>query len=453
MGINTIDRSSDQFLLDAYTGKGGFQTGAYLVRHGRETDDKFKERQALAEYPNYVRKIINIYSGFLFQAPPNRETSDTYAQFAANADGAGAGASIDMLMLNYQRLAMLVGTVYLIVDKPEGQAQTRADEKLPYLAMRMPGEIARWQMDDKGRLTSITFSEQVDIGSAGAKVRYRTFTVDGWMVHEEVNGDSVIDQGEHKLGRVPVVKLHSTLPLRTTDLRATPWSHDITQANWALYNQLSEMRELFRKQTFSILTLPVTSEDEAQRLQKMTVGTDNALLFNPTGGGVPAYIAPSADPAELYMKAIEGSLIRIYQQANLEFVGGVASSGVERKYQFAQTNRSLVEMAMLAEQAEMEIAGLVAAWHGQEATGQRITYPRDFDLSDLAADIQEALDSQTLGVSTTFDQEVKKRVARRMLGHGVSQATLEQIDNEIEGGADPYGDRIAKQAGGAGVQA
>lgn len=446
-----FDRSSDQFLLDAYTGGGGFQTGAYLVRHGRETDAKFLERQRVAEYPNYVRKIISIYSGFLFAAAPNRETSDTFAAFAANADGAGRGATLDMVMLNYHRLAMLMGTVYIIVDKPQGPALTRADERAPYLAMRMPGQITNWTMDDQGRLTKITFAEQTDLGMVSRRTRYRTFTLDGWSVHDAANGDDQTDGGEYQLGRVPVVKLHSTLPLLTTDLRATPWSHDITQANWSLYNLLSELRELFRKQTFSILKIPVKDQDEAQRMQDLKIGTDNALLFNPDGGGDPGYIAPPDGPAKTYMEAIAAALARIYQQANLEFVGGIASSGVERKYQFAQTNRSLVEMAVLCEQAEMDILSLVAAWNGEDATGQKITYARDFDLSDLPADIQEALDSQSLGCGQTFDAEIRKRVARRMLGHNATDAKLEEIDKEIEAQGDPYGNRIARQSGGAGV--
>lgn len=439
MAVTSVDRSSDTFLLDAYAGKGGFLSGKYLVRHGRETDDKYQERQALAEYPNYVRKIVNIYSGFLFQRQPGREASDQYARFAANADG--AGTAIDMAMLHYQRLAMLVGTVYLIVDKPAQAARTRADEGSPYLAMRLPGEVTDSKMDAMGRLTRITFVE-----SAGGKPQYRTFTTEGWTLHKEADGSGVIASGRYALGRVPVVRLHSTIPLRATDLRATGWCHDIAQANWSLYNQLSEMRELFRKQTFSILTLPVVDADEAQRLRDLTISTENALTFNPSGGGEPAYIAPPADPVKLYLEAIAKTVERIYELANLEFIGGVHTSGVAMAYQFQQANQSMVDMAMLTERAEIDIAGLVSAWMGEEWSGV-IAYPRDFNLSNLAAELKDAMDAETLGISPTFDRELKKRLARRMLGHNVSQATMESIDREIESGADPYGDRIQKEAG------
>lgn len=447
MGMNPIDRGGDRFLLDAYTGKGGFLSGAYLVRHDRETDDKYAERQALAEYPNYTRKIINIYSGFLYQRQPSREGSDLYARFAANADGAGTG--LDMAMLNYQRLAMILGTVYLIVDKPGDPALTRQDEKPPYLAVRYPGDLVDWEMDPIGRLTRITFGERVQASKTNSTLQYRTFTRTGWTVHREADGKQAIAEGVHNLGRVPVVCLHSTIPLLSTDLRATPWSHDITQANWSLYNLLSEMRELFRKQTFSILTLPVVSDDEAQRLAGLTVSTENAITFNPTGGGKPDYIAPPADPIKLHQEALQAAVQRIYELSNLNFVTGVRSSGVAMQYEFQQLNQSLVDMAMLAERAEMEVAGLVSAWQDETWTGL-ISYSRDYNISDLAAELQEALDAQTLDISPTFMREIKKRLARRMLGHTVKAATMERIDREIESGNDPYGQRIKDAAAGAG---
>lgn len=434
MGL-TFSRDSDQFLLDAYTGQGGFLNGAYLVRHGRESDTKFQERQALAEYPNYVGKIVNIYSGFLFREQPKRETSDTYAAFSRDVDGTGAGLTIDLGMLGYQRLAMAVGTLYIIVDKPKQPG------RLPYLAVRFPREVQRWEMDGKGRLTLITFSERVQLSSTEAVVQFRTFTETDWRVHSDANGGGIVEQGEHGLGRVPVVRLHSTIPLLTTDLRAKAWAHGLAQANWSLFNQLSEMRELFRKQTFSILALPVTSDEEAQRLSNLTISTENALTYNPTGGGKPSYIAPPADPVRLYQEAIGKTIERIYELSNLNFVAGVRSSGVAMKYEFQQLNQALVDLAMLTERAETEIASLVAAWQNEAWLGM-ISYPRNFDVRDLAADLQEALDAQTLSISPTFEQEQKKRLARQMLGHTVSQATMEQIDAEIEGGADPYQGRI-----------
>lgn len=463
MAVNrptTVDRYTDPFLIDCYTGKGGYLTGRYLLPHKREEDDKFDRRAGLAIYPNYTRKVVDIFSGFLWKKPPTRESADSYTRFLPNADGCGHG--LDYCLQTWQLLAMLLGTSYILVDRASVQAQTRADQPDPYVALRLPGQVVRSRIEPNGVLSSITFREQdgvntvtLPFGSTGiqpaqyslGKQVYRTYRTDGWMLSEDFEGKKIIAQGEYSLGRVPVVRLHSTLPLLTTQLRADPWAFDLCQLNWDLYNQRSEMRELFRDQTFSILTLPVSSEDEAQRLANLKIGTDNALTYNPAGGGRPGYVAPPPDPISLYLDAIAKTVEMIYQQANLEFVGGVQRTGVALAFQFQQANQQLGIMSSLLESAEQEIAQLVAAWNGETAVG-KVTYPRDFNLTDLAAELETAVEAMSLRISPTFDQELKMRIARNVLGHGVTSATLQAIDDEIHAQDDPYKDRIAQEAGG-----
>jgi hypothetical protein len=434
-----IDRSSDAFLLDAYSGGGGFLSGEYLVKFPRETDANFASRKELAVYPNYTRKVVDIYSGFLWQREPSRESDDAYARFAANADG--GGTALNMLMQTYQRLALLLGTVYLIVDKPAGQAQTRAEDKAPYLALRLPEELVSHQADADGRFASCVFSEVVN-----DETRYRHFDAQGWKVTEDEEGQTIIDQGAYTLGRPPVVRLHSTLPLKPTDIRARPWAHDLAQLNWDLYNQMSELRWLFRSQVFAMLKLPAKSQEERERLTGMVIGPNNAMSYDPSDGGEPGFMAPPADPVEMYQKDIASTIERIYQMANLEFIGAVNASGVALQFQFMQANRAMGIIAANTEQAEREIAVLVSAWQGSDWKGN-IVYPRDFNLADLAETLKQAMEAIQLSISPKFDAEVKKRVARQTLGHGVPQATLQAIDGEIEAGGDPYGDRAAREAG------
>jgi len=62
----------EKFLMDAYTGKGGYLDGTYLIRHPRESDEKFNKRKKLAVYPNYVRKVVDSYLSHLFKKSPVR---------------------------------------------------------------------------------------------------------------------------------------------------------------------------------------------------------------------------------------------------------------------------------------------------------------------------------------------------------------------------------------------
>jgi len=437
-----ISRASDQFRLDAYTGEGGFLSGAYLQQFPREGAPNFKDRQEVAVYPNYVRKVVDIYSGFLWQREPTREGGAGYADFAANADG--IGTSLNMLMQSYQRRAMLLGTVYILVDRPQGEALTKADEKLPYLVMREPSALVDYRTDGFGRFEWCVFSEVVD--QKTQEIRYRRFDAATWRVSSDPGGQSIIEQGEHKLGRVPVARLHSTLPLLPTDIRAQAWIHDLAQLNWDLFNQVSELRMLFRQQVFAMLKLPAKDDAERERLQNLAIGPNNALSYDPTDGGEPGFIAPPPDPVKAYQDNITATIERIYQMANLEFVGGVQQSGVALSFHFQEANRTLGLIAALTEQAERDIAALVAAWQGGK-WGGNIAYARDFNLVDLAETLKQGMEAIQLEISPTFDAELKKRLARQVLGHGVAQATLSEIDQEITAGGDPYMDRIQQAAG------
>ncbi|CAK0766032.1 conserved hypothetical protein [Gammaproteobacteria bacterium] len=444
--------NTDQFILDAYTGGGGFRDGSYLVRHSREMDGKYQRRQQLSTYPNYLKKVVNIHLGFLFGKSAERiGGGDTWKKVSENADG--AGTPMQKLLARHYRMALLLGTVLLIVDKPRGSPLTKAQEKPPYVAIRLPGQVAGYLLDDAGGFTEITFAEI----AANGKIRYRHFDAASWWVADGSDGTGNREEGAHNLGRVPVVRLQCDSPLSPKEWRAEPWARGLADISFDLFNALSELRELFRNQTFSILTLPVMDKEQAQALKSLKIGTDNAMPYYPDGGGRPDFIAPPSDPVSLYLKYLDWLLARIYQIADLEFTGGASKegsghtqgSGVALSFQFQQANRSLAGMAAEIERAETEIAALVSAWSGETWDGT-ISYPREFNVVDLQAELKIAMDSLTLGISKTFDATLKKRVARDILGGRVDPKTIDKIDLEIDAGGDPYGDRIAAAAQGTG---
>jgi hypothetical protein len=441
-----IDRNSDLFLLDSYTGQGGFLWGYYLLRHSREGDDKFIMRKKLSVYPNFVRKIVDVYMGFLWKKAPVREVDDLYNTFMANADG--AGTKLDTVLFAYQRLAMILGTVFVIVDKPKQQGPTAVDQAYPYLSLRLPGQLVRERKDPGGAWEEVTFSE-VDDG----ETYYRTFSKTGWTLSSSERGDDIVEQGSYNLGRVPVVRLHIAKPLNPADSRGHSFVYDLAGLNWDLYNCRSELRQMFRDQVFSILTIPINDENEREKLKDMTISTDNAITYNPAGGGKPAFIAPSTDAVDMHMKHISQTVDDIYKMANLEFVGGVQQSGVALSFHFQEANSSMVGMAEMCEAAECEIAQLVYLWQWQEFTGN-ISYPKDFNLKDLTQALQIALQAVSLNMGAEFDKALKKLLARQILGDDTDSATMSDIDSEIESSGDIYGDRILQQAKGSdlGVQ-
>jgi hypothetical protein len=434
-----IDRSTDQFKLDAFAGTGGFKDGSYIVKFYREDADNYAERKSLSVYPNYVGKMVGVMSGFLWRQAPARTGDDAYLAFAANADG--LNGSLNRLMQTHQRLAMLLGSVYLIVDRPAEPAQASAGPALPYIAMRMPSELAASAFDGMGRPTLYAFGEA---GPDGKATVYRRFEPGGWRLTEDKEGTKPISSGEFpwSTGELPVARLNCSAPILPQDLRAPAWADSLIEMNWDMFNLLSELRWLLRSQTFAMLKMPASDPSERERLQDLTLGTNNMLVYDPANGGEPGFIAPPPDPVAAYEKRIEAALRGIYALANLEFVGAVQPSGAALAFHFQEANQTLGGFAAECEAAELAAARLAALWDGRDFQGS-VAYPRDFDVIDLAAELKQAANAIGLGISPTFDAEVKKRAARQYLGHGAGADTLAGIDNEIEAGGDPYAARIA----------
>lgn len=436
---NPIVRSSDRFLLDAYSGKNGFETGQYLIPHAREQAEEFKRRQQLAIYPNFCRKIADVFNGYLWKTPPQRtDMDDNYTRFMANANS--VRGKLNTVMANYQRLATILGTVYIIVDKSSKAATSKADESLPYLTVRLPGQLIFELKDSHGEWEKVTFSETIN-----NVIFYRTFTKTDWSYSAGIDGEP-ITSGTHDLGRVPVVKLHAASPLDPMSSRADSFFYDLAQLNWKLFNLHSELDELLRDQAFAILTIPASTKAERDSLTSLTIGTKNGLVYNPVGGGAPAFIAPPASSAEQYETRVANTVTDIYRIANLEFVGGVQSSGVALAFHFQEANSSLRTAASQCEAAENEILELVALWQGKEPSGH-IAYNDDFNLVDMAQELTIAMDAIAMDLGGVFNATIKKRTAKQILANDVAPEIMIEIEDEIDAQGDIYGNRIAQQAG------
>jgi len=160
-------------------------------------------------------------------------------------------------------------------------------------------------------------------------------------------------------------------------------------------------------------------------------------------------VAPPPDPIELYQSEIDRSVEQIYKLAALEFVGGVQESGIALAYKFQRANRSLAMLASMIEQAELDVARLVADWMGEDFDAEDgvIQYPREFDLRDLQATLTNNMAALSMQVSPAFTRAILKKTARDALPGG-DVDLMTRIEAEIDADGDPYGDRIAREAEG-----
>ncbi len=417
-----------QFYIDSYTGKGGFEDGSYLIKYPRESDEKFERRKQLAIYPNYVKKIVDTYISHLFKQAPIRETTPEYNDFIQNVDR--QGTYIDDFMRKAGKLSLIFGTVLIVVDRPRGKAKTKLEEKqlglTPYAVIKLPYEVEEAKLDEYGNISRIVFKENET---------YRTFTDSSWIISKDKEGKQIIDAGSHELGVVPVVPIRWTDTVLPFDIFSPPFIKDIAQINFDLYNAISELREILRNITFPVFTIPIRDEQTASQLANMTIGTENFVGYDPEGGGKPDFIAPPPDPAKIYLEYINFLISQMYKIVNLEFAMGSQSgkSGVALDFEFQQVNSLMAGIALHLEQAEYKIAELVARWNGEDSFKGKIEYNKDFSFKDIERELKNAMDALSLQISQTFDAELKKKLARELLGDYIDEPILERIDKEIDG--------------------
>jgi hypothetical protein len=105
--------------------------------------------------------IMNIYLGYLFGLPVKRDSVNSqYNDFVQLADGR---RPLDAVMETAETYAMLLGTVALIIDRPQGEPVSAADMQLPYIAIRLPSKIEAITLDVYGNVATAIFSEKMTL--------------------------------------------------------------------------------------------------------------------------------------------------------------------------------------------------------------------------------------------------------------------------------------------------
>lgn len=410
-----------QLLEDAYFGTGGFefclpQVGnritdpdavpvsmvfSYLIRHMRETPEKFNARVALANYLNYMAPVVDSHVQPLFRREATR-TGKASAQALWDAfqeDADGSGQSLANVMSEAAFPAKRDGIHILVVTSPPVKPGTVAEalKTRPYIYGVHALDITDLQRDKKRNIVSIS---HIDSHEGEKDPVTRTITATGWEVKRD--SGEVIDSGNFATPykTAPVVELAPGLTIRGHMLPRSEFVA-IARCCHRLFNLCSELDEIIRNQTFSILTYPAKSVDD------LTLGTNNVLGYDPEYKMAPEFKAPPDGPAKVVMEQFDRLVREIYRMSLLTHQTGSTSktgtqnlpSGLALKIDRESLDTALSEFASVLEKAERDIASIWAWWTG-ETISYEVAYPRDFTLQDMATELQPLLDAWTSIVSS-----------------------------------------------------
>jgi hypothetical protein len=431
-----------EFMQNAYKGAGGFKTGEYLIPHPRETVDKFERRKNMAYYLNYVKTVVDSHVNPVFRKNPermwgvNNEGGPTplFDKFMEDTDT--AGTSIDRFMKRAAKEAKKHGIVFIVVDnfsqQPDLQVDAIDQRILPYAYLVPKKNVVEYKTDGAGKITMIKYAEVTETSSGkDNKVTYWKWTAETW--EKSAEGDT--QTGTNVLGKIPVVPLFSG-DHDTGELNPDSEFYSIARTNAALFNLCSWIDEMLQNQGFAILTYPVGTSQQAEDLKEIIVGTENVLGFDGTLSNAPSFIAPPGEMATALQSERSNLIQEIYRMAILSHVTGVAEqkSGVAKAWDFETTNMVLSDFAQNCEQAERQVAELVALYAGEDAKFST-AYSRDFGIEDVLGSLAEIQAGKDLMIGGKFDAELNKKAAATML-NDIPDDDYDAVIQDIESKAE-----------------
>lgn len=402
-----------------------------LVRYMRESDAKFGARNAVAVYNNHLRAACERFVGFLGRRRPQRDGADAPLIKLAVEDADRRGTHIDRFWTSVALHLKARGSMLIVIDKPEGAPANLADQQrrraVPYIRTANPEDVIEYVIDPySGLFISIKLAAVELIGNELVSVE-REYTQTAWTIRQS-DGGALISSGTHAFGQCPVIAITETGGVFPVFGKFA----QIADLSRRIFNASSELDEILRSQTFSLLTMQVKPEEQASfdpAVVSATVGTHSMLVH---GGDTPAYISPDSGPAEVYMKRIESleqSIRRISMEDATE-QGAQAESGVARKLRFEALNADLATFATSLQQAERQV-WVMFNRALMTSTTVNVTWPSDFNLADVIAE----LDILTLMQSAGFPPDVlaeKRRTIVAVEFDASSEATKAMLAASID---------------------
>ena len=433
--------SNWEFFIRSYLGGTDYKNGYYLHRYILESPEEYDQRIRHTPLDNHCKNVVQIYTSFLWRVPPTRDygTLDGDPQlesFVADADL--DGRSFDTVMREVQMNASIYGNCWVIIDKPQTNAKTRAEELQqdirPYMSIYTPENIVNWnyRRAASGRfyLDMLVLVEDINSDRAIIKVfteeMIGTYKVEDYD-KEYAEGDvTTIEEIPNPIGTIPAVNVYNLRgnkrPIGISDLA------DVAHLQQSIYNDYSEKEQLIRLANHPSLVKTPNVEASAGAGSIIEVPEDLEPNLKPY------IIQPSGQNLEGIMNCIRNKVDAIDRITHMGSVRGTSgnqiSSGIALQTEFQLLNAKLSEKADYLENAEEQIWSLFAKWQDKDWDGS-VDYPDTFDIRDWANDLQFLQMAKSSNIkSETFNKELDKQIAEAVIDDNEMIKTInDEIDN------------------------
>lgn len=397
-----------------------------LVRYPRESVLKFARRNEVAFYSSPVMRACSRFVGYLATKPPQRDLAgpDLYGVMAADIDG--KGTPIDVFWQHFMVDLKARGSMLLQVDMPAdlgaNQEQQRRERRVPKWISITPELVTDYQIGDDGSFDFVVYRGEFEKAEGERVPCLWRFDRDGWKA-TDLKEERTLSDGAHPLKECPVLIVTEGAVFPSFG----PFSA-IADLARRLFNAESELDEILRAQTFSLLHLAVPDNSSdiekiaAAKVAGETIGTHNLLIHT---GAAPGFIAPPDGPARVYLDRIK-QLKADIAEAGLDVATiGQQESGLAMRMRFAQINAELSSFAGRMEGLERRAWDLSRRWLTFSAA-PTVQWTRDFNLADVEQELRILSEMQGAAMPAPVIAHQQKRIV------AVQFAALEEADlNEI----------------------
>lgn len=407
---------------------------SYLVRYPRESDIKFARRNEIAFYASPLAMACSRFAGYLSMKAASRELpNEQFTRIAEDVDG--KGNTVDVFFSQFIVQAKARGSMLLLVDMPAtmpaSQAQQIGQRLLPYWSAIEPESLTDFAIGDDGKFDFVEFAGNFTKADGSRVDCTWHFDRDKWSA---VSKEKVPLAGaDHPLRECPVL-----IFTEGGDFPHFGPFAAIADLSKRLFNAESELDEILRAQTFSLLTMQVpedsTSEQKLAAAQTagQSIGTSNLMVHS---GSTPAFIAPPDGPARVYLDRIQKLQSEIDEVGLNVATVNAQESGIAMQMRFQAINGELARFALRMQDLESRAWDMSRRWLGMQQ-GPSVQWPRDFNLADVETELKILADMQSAGMPPEVIAEQQRRIvtlqfpamdeaARADLLQAITERTLE----------------------------
>lgn len=403
---------------------------SYLVQYPRESAEKYARRNQLAWYSSPLAQACSRFVGHLSTRSPVRDLPHPlYEVMAQDIDGRGNG--VDGFFQQFMTDAKARGSMLLLVDMPEIQALSMEAQiqmrNVPFWVAINPESVIEYELGDNGKFVFVTFSGNY-LMADGSRVEciYR-YDLQTWSARKP-NEKVPFASGEHRLGECPM--------LIFTEAGSFPYFGpfaSIADLSKRLFNLDSELDEILRSQTFSLLTMQVPDgTTDAQKLAAaqtagQTIGTSNLLVHS---GSTPQFIAPTGVAASVYMDRIK-SIHEQISRIGLDVASvNQQESGLAMQMRFQTINAELSKFAARMEDLERRAWELSRRWLRLSSVAS-VQWSRDYSIADVESELRILTEMQASAVPAEMIAEQQRKLVSVQFS-GLDQERKDEIYRAID---------------------